>query len=215
MITLTSRAQSIANAGRAVVDAAVEAVFPRTLPTYARHLADPILRASRATGESPFVLAALASRESDYGRALDASGRGDGGHGHGIFQVDDRSHATWIATGKWHDPYESAVYAARLLGQNRAYFSSGSAGGVTVPVGSYAHRSGVPAGSYPDPRPLRGSQLEWATLSAYNTGPLNALRAVATGLDPDTTTTGADYGANVLDRAARLSAAADRLSAAV
>jgi type VI secretion system secreted protein VgrG len=40
----------------------------------------------------PALILALMSRESGFGTLLDASGRGDFGHGFGILQVDDRSH---------------------------------------------------------------------------------------------------------------------------
>lgn len=41
----------------------------------------------------PALLAAIASRESRGGAVLDSNGEGDGGHGFGIMQVDDRSHS--------------------------------------------------------------------------------------------------------------------------
>jgi type VI secretion system secreted protein VgrG len=39
----------------------------------------------------PALILGLMSRESNFGTALDANGRGDHGHGYGILQVDDRT----------------------------------------------------------------------------------------------------------------------------
>lgn len=43
-------------------------------------------------GVPPALLAAIASRESRGGAALDNNGRGDGGNGHGLMQVDRNAH---------------------------------------------------------------------------------------------------------------------------
>jgi hypothetical protein len=48
--------------------------------------------AAAVTGLPPALLAAIASRESRCGNALDQDGNGDGGEGFGIMQVDRRSH---------------------------------------------------------------------------------------------------------------------------
>ena len=47
--------------------------------------------AARNFNLPPALLAAIASRESRGGNALNAQGFGDGGHGFGIMQVDDRN----------------------------------------------------------------------------------------------------------------------------
>src|SRR5579884_1350739 len=63
----------------------------------------------------PKLLAAVAAQEtggpgSDSGRNV----VGDGGHGHGLFQIDDRWHA-FARTAAAMDPGKNADYAAHLL----------------------------------------------------------------------------------------------------
>jgi hypothetical protein len=63
----------------------------------------------------PTLLAAVAAQET--GGPGTNSGRnvvGDGGHGHGLFQIDDRWHA-FAATPAAMDPAKNADYAAGLL----------------------------------------------------------------------------------------------------
>jgi hypothetical protein len=103
---------------------------------------------------------------------------GDGGHGRGLFQIDDRSHATFLrqqrasgAGGKPPVP-AAAKYAGALLRWNY----------------DYGVRSGVPA----------RLQLKFA-LSAYNAGAGGALSGFREG-DSDRRTTGGDYGKAVLAR---------------
>lgn len=48
--------------------------------------------AGKKYGVPPALLAAIASRESRGGSALDSHGNGDGGNGYGLMQVDRRSH---------------------------------------------------------------------------------------------------------------------------
>ena len=50
-----------------------------------------------------YVLMAIDSRESRFGVLLDEDGLGDGGHGHGEMQIDDRSHKAFCASGRWRD----------------------------------------------------------------------------------------------------------------
>lgn len=66
----------------------------------------------------PVVLAAILERESRGGDALTPQGprgTGDGGHGRGLMQIDDRWHGPFIATGLWREPPFALLYAARLL----------------------------------------------------------------------------------------------------
>jgi Transglycosylase SLT domain len=66
----------------------------------------------------PRLLAAVAAQETG-GPGAD-SGRnvvGDGGHGHGVFQIDDRWHAFARTPGAM-DPAQNADYAAGLLESN-------------------------------------------------------------------------------------------------
>ena len=62
------------------------------------------------------LLAAVAAQETG-GPSSDSGSNivGDGGHGHGLFQIDDRWHA-FAATAAAADPAANAEYAAGLLG---------------------------------------------------------------------------------------------------
>lgn len=74
----------------------------------------------------PLLLAAVAQQETQFGRLLDRSGRGDHGHGYGIFQLDDqrrhgnpgRPQAELDAVVR--DPAHAADVAAQTLSHNLA-----------------------------------------------------------------------------------------------
>ncbi len=74
--------------------------------------------AARANGLDPRLLAAVAAQEtggpgSDSGRNI----VGDGGHGHGVFQIDDRWHP-FAKTTAAMDPAKNAQYAAHMIASN-------------------------------------------------------------------------------------------------
>jgi soluble lytic murein transglycosylase-like protein len=216
IVALVTGRRRILAFGRQVFTVAHRAAFRATLPPAGQRYADDILAVAQAEGVSPFLIAAIMDRESRYGQALrppGPAGTGDNGHGHGLMQIDDRSHAAFIATGGWKIPRQAITYATRnVIKPALNYFKARPGAGATVrvPSSSYAARQGVPPGTYPDPRPLEGTLLVRATVAAYNTGPLNVLRAVAARRDPDTTSTGSDYGQDVLARAQRLATAFDQ-----
>lgn len=122
----------------------------------------------------PFLLMAIGSRESHWGLMLDEEGKGDHGHGHGVFQIDDRSHKKWIDAHDWRDPAVSVQYAAKILRGNYLYF-----------VG----------------KGLSGHLLTRAAVSAYNRGPGNIWWDLKRGCSPDENTTGGDYSSDVWLRA--------------
>jgi hypothetical protein len=64
------------------------------------------------------VVGAMASRESNAGDSLDSGGRGDSGHGHGIMQIDDRSHAAWIRKNDWQDPATNICRGTEIFKDN-------------------------------------------------------------------------------------------------
>ncbi|MBV8579508.1 MAG: transglycosylase SLT domain-containing protein [Candidatus Eremiobacteraeota bacterium] len=72
----------------------------------------------------PVLLAAVAQQESDFGRALDRNGRGDHGHGYGIFQLDDQNRPGQTPRAQAEldraasDPAYAADVAARMLSDN-------------------------------------------------------------------------------------------------
>ena len=76
--------------------------------------------ASRRSGISRELLTAVISRESG-GRNV----RGDGGHGRGLMQIDDRypPHAQWLKANRdGLDPHTNIGYGAALLAENLASF---------------------------------------------------------------------------------------------
>lgn len=81
-----------------------------------------IFAAARAHGLDPALLAAVAAQETGGPGAT--SGRnvvGDGGHGRGVFQIDDRSWA-FARTPAAMDPGRNAAMAAQILADDlRAY----------------------------------------------------------------------------------------------
>lgn len=77
--------------------------------------APQIASAAERHGIDPRLLAAVAAQET--GGPGTNAGRnvvGDGGHGHGLFQVDDRWHA-FASTPQAMDPASNADYAAGML----------------------------------------------------------------------------------------------------
>ncbi len=74
--------------------------------------------AARRHGLDPRLLAAVAAQET--GGPGSNSGRniiGDGGHGHGLFQIDDRYHAFARSAGAMN-PSANADYAAGMIADN-------------------------------------------------------------------------------------------------
>jgi hypothetical protein len=101
------RAQGVNNsvAGALAVDAA-----------YVGPHADIINAAARKHGIPPLLLAALPDMESAFGGTLDKNGLGDHGHGHGMFQIDDRTWAKWLKTHhNGMNAAEAADLAASLI----------------------------------------------------------------------------------------------------
>jgi transglycosylase-like protein with SLT domain len=77
--------------------------------------APQIAAAAARRGLDPRLLAAVAAQET--GGPGSNAGRnvvGDDGHGHGLFQIDDRSHA-FASTPQAMDPASNADYAAGML----------------------------------------------------------------------------------------------------
>ena len=77
--------------------------------------AGAIASAAKKHGLDPKLLAAVAAQET--GGPGSNSGRnivGDGGHGHGIFQIDDRWHSFAKSAGAM-DPQQNADYAAGMI----------------------------------------------------------------------------------------------------
>lgn len=137
-------------------------------------LVDVCLAAERQAELPRGVLLAVASRETNMRNVV-----GDHGHGRGVFQVDDRSHAAWLrrhgADGPGGIPPvpAAAAYAAALLRDNLAFGRS---------------------------KGLAGDALLKFSLSAYNAGAGGAWRGLQERGDSDARTAHGNYARDVLDR---------------
>jgi len=140
-----------------------------------------ITAASQATGVSTAIIAGLGDRETLWGLSSDLSqpgpaGTGDGGHGRGLMQIDDRTWSSWISATDWTDPGQNVLKGAQI-------YAAGY---------NQLQNAGV------DP-----SILARAAADAYNAGPGTVLAAIQAGADPDSVSTGGNYGADVMGRAAK------------
>lgn len=127
------------------------------------------------------VLAGIMMRETRIGTShlLDKpgpEGRGDGGHGHGLMQIDDRSFPEFCASPDWADPQKNIYFAAGVLAGKRQYLTA------RVPW-------------------LTPTELERAAIAAYNCGEGRVRQALHEGRDPDSDTTGGDFSRAVLEYA--------------
>jgi len=85
-------------------------------PFHLAQVNDAINAAAKKHGIDPKMLRAVALQESDMGRALDENGLGDGGRGHGIFQLDPSSGVSkYVLQRAASDAHFAADYAAGML----------------------------------------------------------------------------------------------------
>lgn len=125
------------------------------------------------------VIAGLGSRESHWGLALTPpgpGGTGDGGHGRGLLQIDDRWHKAFIDSGKWADAKENIIYGCAVLKNSIDFF---------------AKKTGW----------KMGFDLLKAGIAGYNCGPSRAFESYSKGLGVDYYTAGRNYSKDVLERA--------------
>jgi Transglycosylase SLT domain len=118
--------------------------------------ASQIESAARRYGLNPNLLAAVAAQETG-GPGTNAGHNilGDGGHGHGLFQIDDRWHA-FASTKAAMDPAQNADYAAGMLsGLLKRY-------GGNVHEALSAYNSGSPTATGTKTRWADGADLGYA-----------------------------------------------------
>jgi hypothetical protein len=193
------------------------------LPDAGKRYFDVIQRVAAETRLSPVLLAAIMDVESRFGDALTPpgpAGKGDGGHGHGLMQIDDRTHGTFLAqkmpdgTPKWANPYENVKYAANVYKTAFEYFRKNPVAGATVEVkaGGSTNKRGVPAGVYRDVRPLSESDARLAAIAAYNAGPFTILQTLSAGIPADTVTASSYRNGTLMPYLANVVAAVNDLA---
>lgn len=140
-----------------------------------------------------YDLFAVGSRESNWNPKY-LTVPGDNGNGFGPMQIDKRSYPQFVASGKWRDPKEAIRMGAAVLKAklDQAYDNQGHK--ITVRTRSGESYSLVA-------KKLTKAELKHVALAAYNSG-LWSLYHASKGRSPDHGTTGADYGQDVLERAA-------------
>jgi hypothetical protein len=123
------------------------------------NLREPICLAAKEKDVDPHVLAGIASRETDFGRSkLLKDGKGDHGHGHGLTQIDDRSHKKWIEKSDWKDAKTNLEKGAEILKQNLKSFKNDEKKAVAAyNCGAGNVRKSVRQGKDPDARTAHGS----------------------------------------------------------
>jgi hypothetical protein len=100
-----------------------------------------ITAAAQAYGLDPRLLAGVAAQESGGPGASSGNNIvGDGGHGHGVFQIDDRSHA-FARSAAAMDPAQNAKMAASILSNNLQQY------GGNVKAALTAYNTGSPSGT--------------------------------------------------------------------
>ena len=85
---------------------------------------DKIFQKRRRTlPTSPRDFVAIASRETNMRNII-----GDGGHGYGIMQIDDRSFPEWTNSGLWKDVSAAIQKGALVLHSKQQTIRNGQGG---------------------------------------------------------------------------------------
>lgn len=113
---------------------------------------------------------------------------GDSGHGHSIYQIDDRSYLPWIKTGAWRCLNEATAKCIEVLKEKQRFLE---AKGYNI-------------------RSLGYTDFKMCVFCAYNTGQGNVYKALKRGKDPNDYTAHKNYGREVV----RLSRIVDEMSQA-
>lgn len=148
-------------------------LFRLSVPDYAPSwLVDSIVASSQKHDLSPFIPGAIVAWESDWSKGLTPSlsptGTGDGGHGRGPWQLDDRPPAgntAFIESASYADPDAQAEQAV--------------AGHIMPAINQF------------------GLDNLDAVFATYNAGPGAVKKAIAAGNPPGSVTTGTTHGTYV------------------
>jgi len=112
-----------------------KARFLRALPPEGKPYGELIWRAARRQRIAPALLAAVIAHESGFGLYLSPRGprgKGDGGHGHGLSQIDDRTWGAWLATHDWGDPAVNLDKGAEILAASLRAFPGKPTAGIAA-----------------------------------------------------------------------------------
>jgi LysM repeat protein/soluble lytic murein transglycosylase-like protein len=144
------------------------------LPSQFRQWGPDIEASAKKYHLDPAYVAAVMDRETGGKNEV-----GDGGHGRGLMQIDDRSHGAWLATHhQGMDPKSNIDYGCSIL------------------------RVGLDAATQ---HGLHGDAALKFAASAYNAGLGGAEAGLRAG-NSDARTTGHNYGADVLQRRSKFEA---------
>jgi hypothetical protein len=209
---LVAKRKTIVTGVQMIGDAAKKLAFKAILPSAGRQYADIILQVAAEKGVSPFVLAALLQRETNFGLTNmppGPAGKGDGGRGYGLMQIDVGGFKDWLDKNNWQDPLTNIRKGADVLKGKMSFLSQKPKTPTVTLDASAAAKVGAKAGTYADPRPLSGDKLVEASVAAYNTGEGRILQVLAVGKSVDTTTANGNYSTDVLATAKKLSSLFD------
>ena len=147
--------------------------------------------AAAANGFKSSLLLAIGSRESNVAEIV-----GDHRHGYGIMQIDIRYYPDFVNSGQWRDPQLDINMGAEVLATASKAIKNGE--GLSL---HYKDRQNVI-------HPFTGASLDEdellrTTIAAYNSGATAAYYWMSEEANPDKGTTGGNYAADVLMRAAR------------
>lgn len=133
-------------------------------------------------------LMAIGSRETNLDPKW-LTKKGDGGHGAGLMQIDDRSFPLFTNSDKWKDARLGILYGATVLRQK--WDDLENTAGKSLKFKGNA---------FTGPRVV-GIVAQQIAIAAYNSGRAAAYH-YSKGRNPDNGTTGKDYSQDVMQRAA-------------
>lgn len=133
-------------------------------------------------------LMAIGSRETNLDPKW-LKRKGDNGHGAGLMQIDDRSFPEFTNSTKWQDARLGILYGAKVLMEKWRDYADNIGKRLRVKGKTYTAK------------PASGQVAQHIVISSYNCGRWSQY-AYANGQRIDRYTTGHDYGADVMERAA-------------